>query len=503
MGVMKTHDKKRLAAFWALYNIEKGKYSNVAFEESTKGLAGSELAFARELVFGTLKLNLKLDYAINYLKDKRARIKLKDRILLRLGLYQLDYMDSVPDYAAVNETIAIAKKLVKNKVGLINAILRGYIRKKQEIEDSIDDLPYIERLAVRYSYPIWFVQEVLNDEVNSSCNKKVPMNLLKQEAEDNETISVARKRDLSSSTWFARKSINGVDVSGGASDYGVIIYDNTDDEVVDKKLIRKVENILRAGNEKAPLCIRTNLKKITREELAEKINELGIGAVSGKATGAINIKGSGIFDTELYKKGYFSVQDESSQLAIEALDIKDCKVLDLCCGRGGKTFAIIEQCKNVEVISMDKYEHKILQMKDEAKRLGHEVNIAVNDLFDGNNLDKHCRLYDTIKYVILDVPCTGSGTVRRRPEIKYAGEDNKLANLVKLQKALLERGAKLTNAEDHLVYMTCSIFQKENMDNIDAFLKKHSEFKLLQYRQYTPEKDGTDGFFFADLKRGS
>ena len=177
MGVMKTHDKKRLAAFWALYNIEKGKYSNVAFEESTKGLAGSELAFARELVFGTLKLNLKLDYAINYLKDKRARIKLKDRILLRLGLYQLDYMDSVPDYAAVNETIAIAKKLVKNKVGLINAILRGYIRKKQEIEDSIDDLPYIERLAVRYSYPIWFVQEVLNDEVNSSCNKKVPINL--------------------------------------------------------------------------------------------------------------------------------------------------------------------------------------------------------------------------------------------------------------------------------------------------------------------------------------
>ena len=120
-------------------------------------------------------------------------------------------------------------------MGLINAILRGYIRKKQEIEDSIDDLPYIERLAVRYSYPIWFVQEVLNDEVNSSCNKKVPMNLLKQEAEDNETISVARKRDLSSSTWFARKSMNGVDVSGGASDYGAIIYDNTDDEVVDKK----------------------------------------------------------------------------------------------------------------------------------------------------------------------------------------------------------------------------------------------------------------------------
>lgn len=429
MGVTKTHDNTRLAAFWALYNIEKGKYSNASMDESTKGLSVKEAAFARELVFGTLKLNIKLDYAINYLKDKKARIKLKDRVLLRLGLYQLDYMDSVPDYAAVNETIAIAKKLVKNKIGLINAILRGYIRKKQEIEDSINDLPYIESLSVKYSYPSWFVREIIND---------------------------------------------------GA-----------------------VERVLQCGNEKAPLCIRANLKKITREALVEKINELGIEAFPGSAKGAINIKGSGIFDTELYKKGYFSVQDESSQLAIEALDIKDCKVLDLCCGRGGKTFAIIEQCKNVEVISMDKYEHKILQMKDEAKRLGHEVNIAVNDLFDGNNLDKHCRLYDTIKYVILDVPCTGSGTVRRRPEIKYAGEDNKLANLVKLQKALLERGAKLTNAEDHLVYMTCSIFQKENMDNIDAFLKKHSEFKLLQYRQYTPEKDGTDGFFFADLKRGS
>ena len=436
IGVMETHDKKRLAAFWALYNIEKGKYSNASIEESTKGLSVKEVAFVRELVFGALKLNIKLDYAINYLKDKKARIKLKDRVILRLGLYQLDYMDSVPDYAAVNETIAIAKKLVKNKVGLINAILRGYIRKRQEIEDSINDLPYIENdlpyiesLSVKYSYPLWFVREITND---------------------------------------------------GA-----------------------VERVLQCGNEKAPLCIRANLKKITREALVEKINELGIEAFPGSAKGAINIKGSGIFDTELYKKGYFSVQDESSQLAIEALDIKDCKVLDLCCGRGGKTFAIIEQCKNVEVISMDKYEHKILQMKDEAKRLGHEVNIAVNDLFDGNNLDKHCRLYDTIKYVILDVPCTGSGTVRRRPEIKYAGEDNKLANLVKLQKALLERGAKLTNAEDHLVYMTCSIFQKENMDNIDAFLKKHSEFKLLQYRQYTPEKDGTDGFFFADLKRGS
>lgn len=499
---MKTHDKKRLAAFWALYNIEKGKYSNVAFEESTKGLAGSELAFARELVFGTLKLNLKLDYAINYLKDKRARIKLKDRILLRLGLYQLDYMDSVPDYAAVNETIAIAKKLVKNKVGLINAILRGYIRKKQEIEDSIDDLPYIEKLAVRYSYPIWFVQEVLNDEVNSSCNKKVPTNLFRQEAEDKEAISVARKSNLSSSTWFARKAINGGDVSGGASDYGAIIYDNTDDEVADKKLIRKVENILRAGNEKAPLCIRTNIKKITREELVEKISEPGIEAVPGKAKEAINVRGSGIFDTELYKKGYFSVQDESSQLTIEALNIKNCKVLDLCCGRGGKTFALIEQCKNVEVISMDKYENKLEQLKSEAKRLGHAVNITVNDLLDGNNLDKPCYPCDTIKYVILDVPCTGSGTVRRRPEIKYAGADAELISLVNMQRALLERGAELTQDGDHLVYMTCSIFKRENMDNVEDFLKRHSEFKLLQHKQYIPCKDGTDGFFFADMKRG-
>jgi len=429
IGVMETHDKKRLAAFWALYNIEKGKYSNASIEESTKGLSVKEVAFVRELVFGTLKLNIKLDHAINHLKDKKARIKLKDRILLRLGLYQLDYMDSVPDYAAVNETIAIAKKLVKNKVGLINAILRGYIRKKQEIEGSIDDLPYIESLSVKYSYPSWFVREIIND---------------------------------------------------GA-----------------------VERVLQCGNEKALLCIRTNLKKITKEELVEKINELGIEALPGRAEGAINVKGSGIFDTELYKKGYFSVQDESSQLAIEALDIKDCKVLDLCCGRGGKTFAIIEQCKNVEVISMDKYEHKILQLKDEAGRLGHKVNIGVNDLFDGNNLDKHCRLYDTIKYVILDVPCTGSGTVRRRPEIKYVRGNEELTGLVKLQRTLLERGSELTNDEDHLIYMTCSIFQKENMDNIDAFLKKHSEFKLLQYRQYTPEKDGTDGFFFADLKRGS
>ena len=429
IGVMETHDKKRLAAFWALYNIEKGKYSNASIEESTKGLSVKEVAFVRELVFGALKLNIKLDYAINYLKDKKARIKLKDRVILRLGLYQLDYMDSVPDYAAVNETIAIAKKLVKNKVGLINAILRGYIRKRQEIEDSINDLPYIESLSVKYSYPLWFVREITND---------------------------------------------------GA-----------------------VERVLQCGNEKAPLCIRANLKKITREELVEKINELGIEALPGRAEGAISVKGSGIFDTELYKKGYFSVQDESSQLAIEALDIKDCKVLDLCCGRGGKTFAIIEQCKNVEVISMDKYEHKILQLKDEAGRLGHKVNIGVNDLFDGNNLDKHCRLYDTIKYVILDVPCTGSGTVRRRPEIKYVRGNEELTGLVKLQRTLLERGSELTNDEDHLIYMTCSIFQKENMDNIDAFLKKHSEFKLLQYRQYTPEKDGTDGFFFADLKRGS
>ena len=120
-------DKKRLAAFWALYNIEKGKYSNASIEESTKGISVKEVAFVRELVFGALKLNIKLDYAINYLKDKKARIKLKDRILLRLGLYQLDYMDSVPDYAAVNETIAIAKKLVKNKVGLINEIGRAHV----------------------------------------------------------------------------------------------------------------------------------------------------------------------------------------------------------------------------------------------------------------------------------------------------------------------------------------------------------------------------------------
>ena len=150
------------------------------------------MTFVRELVFGALKLNIKLDYAINYLKDKKARIKLKDRILLRLGLYQLDYMDSVPDYAAVNETIAIAKKLVKNKVGLINAILRGYIRKRQEIEDSINDLPYIESLSVKYSYPLWFVREITNDEANNSCNKKLPANLSVQKA-INDRDSLDRK----------------------------------------------------------------------------------------------------------------------------------------------------------------------------------------------------------------------------------------------------------------------------------------------------------------------
>ena len=209
------------------------------------------------------------------------------------------------------------------------------------------------------------------------------------------------------------------------------------------------------------------------------------------------MKGSGLLDTELYREGMFSVQDEASILASDALDAKpgDC-IADVCAAPGGKTFATAELMAGKGVIyAMDKYEHKLKLMEAQAKRAGIE-NIR---LLKHDSTEPVEGLKERMDKVLADVPCSGLGVIRRKPEIKYKGMQD-LDELIERQRQILQAAASYVKAGGTLVYSTCTINPVENEKQIVEFLRGNKEFKALEQKQLLPD-GGTDGFFICRMRK--
>lgn len=277
-----------------------------------------------------------------------------------------------------------------------------------------------------------------------------------------------------------------------------------------------LEEVLIANNVEAPLEVRVNTLKISRDELIEIFEEKGM------KPRKCNYANKGIildnpFDIDKideYKNGLFSIQSESSMLAGQILNPnEDSFLVDMCAAPGGKSLNVAEIMNNKgKIISRDVYKGKLSLIEKEAKRLN--INIIKTEEYDATKLD--VSLIGKADYVIADVPCTGLGIIRRKPEIKYKNINEDIKQISQIQYKILENASKYLKSQGELVYSTCTTERKENIELVNEFLHNNKDFVLVDIshnidNDFTTAKNGyieiyphthrMDGFFIAKIKR--
>ncbi|HHW32211.1 MAG TPA: 16S rRNA (cytosine(967)-C(5))-methyltransferase RsmB [Clostridiaceae bacterium] len=430
---------------------EKEAYSNISLNKhlSRKGLREIDHAFITELVYGTIKWQLTIDWIIEQFSNIKSK-KLSHWILniLRLGVYQLLYMDRVPASAACSESVTLAKKYGHpGSVRYVNGVLRNIEREKDKIKYPEKDKDPVKYLEVKYSHPEWLVK-----------------------------------------MWL---EYYGLDFT---------------------------EALLKANNQIADFTIRVNTLKTTKEDLINELKANGLEVQPGRyAKQALSLIGpSSISKLEPFKKGLFQVQSESSILVGEILDPKPGEfIIDVCSAPGGKTTHIAEIMKDSgTVLARDIYEHKLELIKEAALRLG--LNSIKTEIWDAVNIDeKYIKKADK---VLVDVPCTGLGIIRRKPDIKYSKIGKDIKGISELQLKILNASSHYVKPGGIIVYSTCTISPEENNKVVENFMKQREDFQLEDFSGMLPEnldrygyKEGyiqlypnvhkTDGFFIAKFRR--
>lgn len=418
----------RLTAAELLISVEKDKaYSNIALNKilSKSTLNGSDRSLASALFYGVLDRRLTIDYILSfYIKTPLKKLKPLTYQALSIAVYQIYFMDRIPDSAAVNESVNIVKfSKEKYNFSFVNAVLRSIIRNPVEIPKDES----IKALSIRYSCPEDIVESFI-------C------------------------------------------------DYGK----------------ENAEKILGAALTKPSITVRVNELRCSRDELMVLLEKENVSAKPNPlSSSALDIEGSvDIGALNAYKQGLFHVQDIASQLSVELLDaLPGEKIADLCAAPGGKSFTAAECMKNSgQLFSYDIYQKKIELIRSGAKRLG--LSIIKPALADATVKSNEAD-FDA---VICDVPCSGLGVIRRKPEIKYKGIQD-FSELEKTQRTILENAASMLKSGGRLLYSTCTLRRAENDAQIQFFLDKHSGYALEYNRTFMPQNDLSDGFYCALIKK--
>ena len=417
----------REAVVKALTKIEKDEgYSNLALNAflQAHSFSREDAAFASRLIYGVIERKITLDYYIEKSSSRSFNnISLFLLNNLRVAIYQICFMDKVPESAAVNEAVNITKRSKdKFAAGFVNAVLRAFLRQIPELPSGDTDYA----LSIRYSCAKWYIHE------------------LKQ--------------------YIGKE---------------------------------KVEPFLADSLQPPPTYIRVNTLKTTAEKLKQELNDIKVSETSLDDALEIKAKGS-ITKTPSFKNGLFHIQDLASQIAIASLGIKENDaVLDVCAAPGGKSCTAAQYACGGSVVSCDLYPSRVELINDNLIRLGIEnAKAIVNDALKVND---SIGLFDKI---ICDVPCSGFGVIRRKPEIKYKTLDD-LTNLPQVQYNILKISAKYLKVGGRLLYSTCTLRAAENEDVVAEFLKDNDNYYLAEsgYNTLLPQTDGSDGFFFAVICR--
>ncbi|PCH76769.1 MAG: RNA methyltransferase [Flavobacteriaceae bacterium] len=274
------------------------------------------------------------------------------------------------------------------------------------------------------------------------------------------------------------------------------------DEVCVKELGEKRwSKEITALNQQASVIVRTNSLKITKIALQKEFAQAEIQtSFVPEKTHALQLdKRANVFVTDMFKKGYFEVQDASSQLVAPYLDVKPgMRVIDTCAGAGGKTLHLAALMENKgQIIALDIYEHKLRQLKKRAKRNGAH-NITTRAINTTKDIKK---LYNTADRVLIDAPCSGIGVLKRNPDSKWKLKPEFLDTIRKTQSEILNNYSKMLKVDGQLVYATCSILPSENELQVGKFLSENTNFVLLSDYKVSPAESGYDGFYMALIKR--
>lgn len=425
-------------------------YSNIYLGKvlNESDLPQNDRGLFTEIVYGTIRYRHTIDFILNnFLKNGIKKLKSENPFLLnilRTAIYQIKYLDKVPDFAVVNEAVNIAKQrcdVYKSK--FVNGVLRNYLRNKEKYE-SFKDNNFVQELTLNYSFQTWMVK---------------------------------------------------------------LMIDQYGKEVAEK--------ILCGLNERPQVTVRVNGLKTDYDSAFEQLEGLGYEVEEGRISPeAIYIKkGSNVEQNPLFKDGFITIQDESAMLVAEVMDIMDnLTVLDLCSAPGGKTTHIAELMNNTgEIFAFDIYEHKLELIKENLKRL--DINNVELEIMDATMYNHN--LVNLADRVLLDVPCSGLGIIRKKPEIKWSKNPQELSSLIKIQRDILSNAADYVKSGGTMVYSTCTINKRENIDNIEWFLEKDSRYYvdkifLGNSENFQYDRLGAltvlpnqymDGFFIAKLKR--
>lgn len=420
---------------------KSGAWPNGALKEyiARDRLPPRDAALATRLCYGVLQNRNKLDFYLKQLLTGR----LKDlhpvvRDILHLGLYQIYELDKVPESAAVNESVTLAKKYCKNpKAGaLVNAVLRKAAATKGTLQEPVS-------YADRYSHP---------DELISLLKANLPKG--------------------------------------------------------------KLEPMLIADNAAPRTVVQVNTLRISAEKLAERLNREHVSARPHEwMPDCLVLSGTGSLEQlPAFREGLFYVQDPAAKLSVLCAGLPETggNALDCCAAPGGKSFAAaIAMGGKGSIVSCDIYPHKTALIENGAARLG-LTNITARQQDASQVVPEWVGAMDT---VIADVPCSGLGIIRKKPDIRYKNL-KELEDLPALQLKILETQASYVRPGGTLLYSTCTVLKRENEDVVSAFLAVHGEFTTeplplpgvfskneTGMLTLIPGEYDTDGFFICRLRR--
>lgn len=397
----------------------EGAYSNIALKKAlddNERLISKDKNLITEIVNGTIKYKRRIDYVINkFANTPINKMKPVIRQVLRMSVYQILYLDKVPDSAVCNEAVSIVKKRKMGRLsGFVNGVLRNIIRNKDSITYPSKEKTPKEYLGIMYSFPDWLIEFWLKD---------YPFDF--------------------------------------------------------------VEELCKSLNKAPDVGIRTNKLLISRDKLKETLKEAGLVAEDGRLyEHALKVKGiTSISKLDSFKKGYFTVQDESSMMVAKVLDPqKGEKILDVCAAPGGKSTHMAELMENEgTIISADIYDHKLALINENAKRMEHPIIKTVLQDARKENKD-YIGFFDRI---LIDAPCSGLGLLHKKSDIRWNKDYKDIKELVKLQKQILKVCSQYVKPAGVMVYSTCTISKEEN-DFMVAWILKNLDFEFEDIKPYIP-----------------
>lgn len=280
-------------------------------------------------------------------------------------------------------------------------------------------------------------------------------------------------------------------------------YPNWLDERAQEELAEKWPEMAHELNQLAPVVLRTNTLNTTREKLQLALAEEGFNTLpfDQNNVGLILEERANTFRSKAFQNGWFEVQDGGSQLIAPFVQVEPgMRVIDACAGAGGKSLHLAALMENKgHLLAMDVEAWKLNELKKRAKRNG--VHNLETRPIEGSKTIK--RLHESADRILLDVPCSGTGVIKRNPDTKWKLTEDHLEGVIKTQAEILENYSKMLKPGGMLVYATCSIFKSENEDQVARFLSNHPEFTFEEDHRIWPSNSGTDGFYMARLKRNA